>query len=314
MKSKKKSSLLLAITAAAVLLASCFNAAPQPSEKEGRQPDVSNNSGFPMEITDFKERKVTIEKPPERIVTLAPGITEILFELGLGDKVVGVTDYDDYPEEVFTKPKVGDFQGPNMEAIAAQNPDIIFASTLSGKNSMEALQRLGIPVLMLEAKSIEQIYSSIEIIGKLTGKAAEGDALIKYMKERMADIQQRVSAYPRKRVFYLVDINGNFSAGGGTFIDYLINLAGGENIAADSEGWAQYSMESIAEKNPEVIIAPPHAGDIKDIYRLPGYSGTDAVKNDRVYVISDDNIISRTSHRIVQGLEEIARFLHPEAF
>jgi iron complex transport system substrate-binding protein len=314
MKSKKLPILLLAITAAAVLLASCFNATPQPSEKEGRQPDVSNNSGFPMEITDFKERKVTIEKPPERIVTLAPGITEILFELGLGDKVVGVTDYDDYPEEVFNKPKVGDFQGPNMEAIAAQNPDIIFASTLSGKNSMEALQRLGIPVLMLEAKSIEQIYSSIEIIGKLTGKAAEGDALIKYMKERMADIRQRVSAYPRKRVFYLVDINGNFTAGGGTFIDYLINLAGGENIAADSEGWAQYSMESIAEKNPEVIIAPPHAGDIKDIYRLPGYSGTDAVKNDRVYVISDDNIISRTSHRIVQGLEEIARFLHPEAF
>ena len=314
MKNKKKSMLLLTIIAATVLLTSCYNAAPQPSEKEGQQPDGGNNGDFPMEITDFKERKVTIEKRPERIVTLAPGITEILFELGLGDNVVGVTDYDDYPEEVFTKPKVGDFQGPNMEAIAAQDPDIIFASTLSGKNSMDALQRLGIPVLMLEAKSIEQIYSSIEIIGKLTGKTAEGDALIKHMKERMADIQQRVSVYPRKKVFYIVDINGNFTAGSGTFIDYLIDLAGGENIAADSEGWAQYSMESIAEKNPEVIMAPPHAGDIKDVYRLPGYSGTDAVKNNRVFMISDDNIISRTSHRIVQGLEEIARFLHPEAF
>jgi iron complex transport system substrate-binding protein len=314
MKSKKKLILLFTIVTVIVLLASCFNTAPQPSEKETQQPDSNNNSDFPMEITDFKGRKVTIEKPPERIVTLAPGITEILFELGLGDKVVGVTDYDDYPEEVFAKPKVGDFQGPNMEAIAAQSPDIIFASTLSGKDSMETLQRLGIPVLMLEAKSIDQIYSSIEIIGKLTGKAAEGDALIKFMKERMADIQQRVSTYPRKRVFYIVDINGNFTAGGGTFIDYLIALAGGENIAADSEGWAQYSMERIAEKNPEVIITAPHVGNIKDIYRLPGYSGTDAVKNDRVYVISDDNIISRTSHRIVQGLEEIARYLHPEAF
>ncbi|MFA7216004.1 MAG: ABC transporter substrate-binding protein, partial [Bacillota bacterium] len=269
---------------------------------------------FPMVVTDFEGRDVSIEKPPERIVSLAPGITEILFELSLGENVVGVTDYDDYPAEVFSIPKVGDFQGPNMEAIAAQKPDIIFASTLSGKNSMEALQRLGIPVLVLEAKSIDQIYNSIEIIGKITGKTAKGDALIADMKERMADIQERVSAYPRKRVFYIVDTNGNFTAGRGTFIDHLINLAGGENVAADSEGWAQYSMERIAEKNPEVIISAAHAGNMKALYRLPGYSGTDAVKNDRVYVISDDNIISRTSYRIVQGLEEIAKFLHPEAF
>ena len=123
-----------------------------------------------------------------------------------------------------------------------------------------------------------------------------------------------VSAYPRKNVFYIVSVSGSFTAGGGTFIDHMITLAGGENVAADSEGWTQYSMESITVKNPEVIITAPHAGDIEDIYRLPGYSGTDAVKNDRVYVISDDNIISRTSYRIVYGLEEIAKLLHPEAF
>ena len=314
MKCFKKPMLLFTIAALSVLLVSCFNAAPQPPEREAQQPDTNNGGVFPMKITDFEGREVRLESAPQRIVTLAPGVTEILFELGLGDKVVGVTDFDDYPEEVFTKPKVGDFQGPNMEAIAAQRPDIIFASTLSGKDSMEALQRLGIPVLVLEAKSIDQIYSSIEIIGEITGKAAEGDALINDMKEKMADIQQRVSAYPKKRVYYIVDTNGNFTAGRGTFIDYLITLAGGENVAADSEGWAQYSMESIAEKNPEVIIAAAHAGDIETIYRLPGYSGTDAVKNDRVYVISDDNIISRTSYRIVQGLEEIARYLHPNAF
>ncbi|MGI6703692.1 MAG: ABC transporter substrate-binding protein [Clostridia bacterium] len=314
MKNLRRPFFLLTIVATAVLLASCFSVAPQPSEKVTQEPASKSGGTFPMKITDFEGREVTIQKPPERIVTLAPGVTEILFELGLGENVVGVTDFDDYPEEVFSVPKVGDFQGPNMEAITAQKPDIIFASTLSGKNSMEALQRLGIPVLVLEAKSIEQIYHSIDIIGKLTGNTAEGDALITDMKERMEDIQQRVSAYPKKRVYYIVDINGNFTAGRGTFIDYLITLAGGENVAGDSEGWAQYSMEKIAEQNPEVIIAPGHAGNIDALDRLPGYSGTDAVKNGRVYVISDDNIISRTSYRIVQGLEEIARFLHPEAF
>ena len=314
MKNYKKIILLLTLAALTVLLASCFNAATQPPEKEIKEQDIENGKAFPMVVTDFEEREVAIQRAPERIVTLAPGITEILFELGLGENVVGVTDYDNYPEEVFSVPKVGDFQGPNMEAIAAQKPDIIFASTLSGKNSMEALQRLGIPVLVLEAKSIDQIYNSIEIIGKITGKTAKGDALIADMKERMADIQERVSAYPRKRVFYIVDTNGNFTAGRGTFIDHLINLAGGENVAADSEGWAQYSMERIAEKNPEVIISAAHAGNMEALYRLPGYSGTDAVKNGRVYVISDDNIISRTSYRIVQGLEEIAKFLHPDAF
>lgn len=314
MKILKRMCLFVIITASVLVLASCYYARPQSLENGLDKPDVESGKSFPLVITDFEGRKVSIEDSTERIVSLAPGITEILFELGVGDRVVGVTDFDDFPEEVSKIPRVGDFQGPNMEAIAAQRPDIIFASTLSGKNSMEALQRLGIPVLVLEARNIDEIYSSIQILGEITGKAAEADALTAYMKERMAHIEERVSACPRQRVFYIVDLNGNFTAGRGTFIDHLITLGGGVNVAADSEGWVQYSMENLVLKNPEVIITAAHAGDMQSLGSLPGYRDTDAVKNNRVFVISDDNIISRTSYRIVQGLEEIARFLHPEAF
>lgn len=313
--------LAIIATITAVLFTACSGDMTKPGEggnlkeaSDTRYLDIINNKTFPMKITDFENRTVTIENSPERIVSLAPGITEVLFKLGAGDNVVGVTDYDDYPEEVFSIQKVGNFQGPNMEAIAAQRPDIILASTLSGKNSMEALQRLGTPVLVLEARNMDQIYESIDILSRIIEKPYRGVTLIADMKGKMADIQNRVSAYPRKRVFYIVDLNGNFTAGGGTFIDYLITLAGGENIAAQNKGWAQYSAEKVAEQNPEVIITAAHAGDMKNLSKLPGYKETDAVKENKVYIISDDNIISRTSHRIIQGLEEIATFLHPEAF
>ncbi len=310
----KRITILVAFIMVPLLFLSCSSDSAKGPDDNGHRLTDAGDGTFPMIITDFEGRTVTIEKPPKRIASLAPGITEVLFKLGAGDNVVGVTDYDDYPEEVFPIPKVGNFQGPNMEAIAAQRPDMILASTLSGKDSMEALQRLGIPVLVLEARNIDQIYESIEVMSKIIEKPDEGNVLIANMKEKMSDIENRVSAYPRKKVFYIVDLNGNFTAGGGTFIDYLITLAGGKNIAAESKGWAQYSVEKIAEQNPEVIITAAHAGDMKSLSRLPGYKETDAVKKNRVYIISDDNIISRTSYRIVQGLEEIARFLHPEAF
>ncbi len=310
----KRIMILTAVIVIPLVLVSCFGDPNRTMVDDSNVLFDGINGTFPMSITDFEGREVSINAPPKKIVSLAPGITEVLFKLGVGDNVVGVTDYDDYPKEVFSVPKVGNFQGPNMEAIAAQRPDIILASTLSGKNSMEALQRLGIPVLVLEARNIDQIYESIGIIGEIIEKPDESDALIADMKRKMTDIQNRVSAYPRKKVFYIVDLNGNFTAGGGTFIDYLITLAGGENIATENKGWAQYSVEKIAEQNPEVIITAAHAGDMENLSRLPGYKETEAVKENRVYIISDDNIISRTSYRIVQGFEEIVRFLHPEAF
>jgi iron complex transport system substrate-binding protein len=265
-----------------------------------------------MIITDFWGRDITIKKPPQRIVSLAPSCTEILFALGAGDRVVGVTDYDDYPEQVKDLPKLGDFEGPNLEAIVAQDPDIVLASSLSGKESMDALENLGITVAVLEARKIEQIYRSIELLGQMTASTVAAEELISDMKGAIEDIVNKASGLPKPKVFYLVDLTGNFSAGSGTFIDELITIAGGINIAGDTQGWVQYSIEKLVEMNPEIIIAAPHSGNIESLENLAGYRETDAVKNGRIYVISDDNIISRSSYRIVQGLKEIFGYLHPD--
>jgi len=285
-----------------------------------KQPDNTKSATeavktqFPLKITDFLGREVTIVKAPQRIVSLAPSTTEIIYAIGAGDKVVGVTDYDNYPEQVKNVPKVGGFKGPNVEAITAQKPDIIFASKLSGKEQMEALEKMGIPVVVLEATNIDQIYQSIKLIGEITGNDKKAEEVISNMQNKIKEISDKVKDLPKVSTFYLVSLDGNWTAGKGTFIDELINIAGGKNVADDVNGWAQYSIEELVKKNPDVIITSPHAGNVNDIKTMAGYKETNAVKNDKVFVISDDNIINRASNRIVLGLEEIAKFLHPEAF
>ncbi|MBM7581611.1 iron complex transport system substrate-binding protein [Caldicoprobacter guelmensis] len=283
----------------------------------GNNESASQDAGavqFPFKFTDFLGREVTVEKEPQRIVSLAPSITELIYALGAGDKVVGVTSFDNYPPEVQNVPKVGDFNAPNVEAIIAQKPDIILASSLSGKDKMESLQQsTGIPVAVLEAKNIQQIYESIELISKLTGTQDKGQQVIKEMQDKIHEISSKTKDLPKVKVFYLLDINGNWTAGKGSFIDELITLAGGENIAADAGAeWVQYSLEELVKKNPDVIIMSAYAGKIDDVKNAQGYKDTNAVKNGKVYMISNDDIVSRASNRIVLGLEEIAKILHPE--
>lgn len=305
---------LLVVFALMFSLAACStNNATKPQDTSQTATEIVKRQ-FPLKVTDFLGREVTIEKEPQRIVSLAPSTTELIYALGAGNKVVGVTDFDNYPPEVKDVPKVGGFKGPNVEAITAQKPDIIFASTLSGKEQMESLEKMGIPVVMLEAKDIDQIYQSIKIIGQITGTEKKGEEIIKEMQDKIKEINDKVKNLPKVSVFYLVSLDGNWTSGKGTFIDELINLAGGKNVAEDVNGWAQYSVEELVKKNPDVIITSPHAGDVKDIKNMAGYKDTNAVKNDKVFVISNDDIISRASNRIVLGLEEIAKFLHPEAF
>lgn len=305
---------LLVIFALMFSLAACSTNIATKPENTSQTATETVKTQFPLKVTDFLGREVTIDKKPQRIVSLAPSTTELIYALGAGNKVVGVTDFDNYPPEVKDVPKVGGFKGPNVEAITAQKPDIIFASTLSGKEQMESLEKMGIPVVMLEAKNIDQIYQSIRIIGQITGTEKKGEELIKQMQDKIKEINDKVKDLPKVSVFYLVSLDGNWTAGKGTFIDELINLAGGKNVAEDVNGWAQYSVEELVKKNPDVIITSPHAGNVKDIKNMAGYKDTNAVKNDKIFVISNDDIISRASNRIVLGLEEIAKFLHPEAF
>ena len=315
MKKTKNLIILLLIIALSFSLTACSkedNSAQTSNEAEGNGETVK--SQFPLTITDFLGREITIEKEPERIVSLAPSVTELIFAVGAGDRVVGVTEYDTYPEEVKDLPKVGGFKGPNIELITAQEPDIVFASTLSGKEEMETLEKMGIPVVVIEAKSIDNIYESIEMLGKITNKEEKAQTIVNEMKSKIQEVSNKVKDRPKIKVFHLIDINGNWTAGSGTFIHELINLAGGQNIAEDTEGWVQYSIEELVSKNPDAIVMSSYAGDVETIKNMEGYKETNAVKNNNIYVVSNDDIISRATNRIVLGLEEIAKFLHPEVF
>ena len=190
----------------------------------------------------------------------------------------------------------------------------VFASTLSGKEEMETLEKMGIPVVVIEAKSIDNIYESIEMLGKITNKEEKAQTIVNEMKSKIQEISNKVKDRPKIKVFHLIDINGNWTAGSGTFIHELINLAGGQNIAEDTEGWVQYSIEELVSKNPDAIVMSSYAGDVETIKNMEGYKETNAVKNNNIYVVSNDDIISRATNRIVLGLEEIAKFLHPEVF
>lgn len=302
------------ITVLSLSLVSCSQKTQEKTATNENTTKTEVKATFPLKITDFMGRQVTIKKEPKRIVSLSPSTTELIYAIGAGKDVVGVTNYDDYPPEVKSVAKVGGYEGPNIEAILAQKPDIVFASNLSGKDQMETIEKSGIPVVVLEAQNINQIYDSIKILGKITGNVEKGNEIISNMKDKIKEINDKVKNLPKVNVFYVVDTNGNWTAGKGTFIDELITLAGGNNVASDANGWAQYSMEKLLQKNPDVIITSQHATNANNIKNMAGYKDTKAAKDGKIFIISNDDIVTKPSNRIVLGLEEIAKDLHPEAF
>ncbi|BAA30771.1 ABC transporter substrate-binding protein [Pyrococcus horikoshii] len=269
---------------------------------------------YPLTIVDSLGRRVTIEKEPQRIVSLAPSITETLYFIGALDKVVGVTKFDDFPPGVKKgRTIIGDFSNPNIEVIASLKPDLIIGTSLHIKY-LDKLQEIA-PVVIVDPKNIDEIYDWIIKLGKIVNREEEAKGVVNYMKAIVEDIKAKTENATKVKVFYLVSYyEGYWTAGNGTFIDSLISLAGGENIFHDIQGWKVVSVEEIVARDPEVIILSQHPGVTpKDLCNTP-LAKTTAFKNGRIYMISDDNIISRPGPRIVLGLEELAYFIHPEVF
>ncbi|NJE03299.1 ABC transporter substrate-binding protein [Thermococcus sp. MV11] len=269
---------------------------------------------YPLTVTDFAGREVTIESEPMRIVTLAPSITESLFYIGAGDKVIGVTDYDDFPPAVKNITRIGGYgKYANLEAIASLEPDLILADGFS-LEILGSLEKIA-PVVVIDPKNLSQVYDAIELLGRVTNREEGARAVVTDMKARVAYVTSMVSDQPKVKTFFLLSYyNGYWTAGAGTFIDDLIRLAGGENIFGDVSGWGAASEEQIIARNPEVIIISPNAGIKPEDLCSGPLADVDAVKNGRVYVLSDENLVVRPGPRIVHGLEEIAEYLHPDVF
>lgn len=287
--------------------------------EEKNQDSNGEVANFPVEIEDNFGNKVTLEKEPMKIVSLAPNNTEVLFALGLGDRVVGVTSYCDYPEEAKTKEIVGDFEGNNLEKIVELNPDLVLVYGAGDEEDNKVLKDAGIKVLGFMPETIDAVIKDIETVGKATGKNKEAAELVEAMNNKKNEILEKVKGQEEVKVFYEIWHDPLMAAGKGSFMDELITLAGGKNIAEDAEGaYPQYDLEQLVERDPEVYLSSQDMPDktVESIKVRPGYEDISAIKNDRVYVFegNEANVVSRPGPRIIEALEVVAKAIHPELF
>ncbi|NYT00509.1 MAG: cobalamin-binding protein [Methanocellales archaeon] len=272
-------------------------------------------------ITDDLGREVPIPKELNRIISLSPSNTEILFALGLGDKVVGLTRYCNYPPEAQEREEIGGFVSVNIEKVVSLKPDLILADASLQRAVVEELEKLGLSVFALGSDDVDEILEDIEIIGKITGKEEIAQELTANMRNRIKVITDNTRDLNEEQLSKTLFIHGLDPlrvSGPGSLAHILIELAGGRNIAADAEAKSvAYSLELLIEHDPDVIIFNKQMGTIEitvqDLKDQPGWGVISAVKNDRVYGIEGD-IVSRRGPRIVDGLEEVARSIHPELF
>lgn len=276
----------------------------------------------PVTITDDYGYTVTINEEPKRIISLAPANTEILFALGLNDSIVGVTEYCNYPEEATTKPIIGGYTTVNVERVITQNPDLIFAYYGNGEDLINYLRDLGYIVITLNSDSVEGTFQDIDLVGQATGKTTEAKELVDNMRDRINAVKEKLNGVTTTPLtIHCMWIDPLWISGNNTFQDEMINIAGGDNVFCDIEGWGVVTLERLLTTDPEIIIVDSGMGmgeggtDILKNYftdesRLQSLS---AVKNDQVYVINAD-IMDRGGPRIVDCIEILAKIQHPEIF
>ena len=271
-------------------------------------------------FSDDLGREVTLDRIPQRIVSHVPGITEILFALDLGERVVGVSEYGDYPEAARAKPTVGGFFQPSIEKIVELNPDLVFTNG-SDEQLMTQLDTLGIAYIVLKPDDIDGIIRNIEFVGQVTAKEKRTEEVISDLQDRILSVSTQAGDAPGVRVFYTfatTDLNNPWTAGPGSFVDSLITMAGGANIVARAIApWVQFSIEEIIDADTEVIIVDVSHGSaataIAELKQHSVWQSIPAVKNGRIYPI-DGDLVNRPGPRIVQGLEEMAKIIHPDLF
>jgi len=262
-------------------------------------------------------RSVQIPSYPRRIVSLAPSITETLFALGLDREIVGVTDFCNYPEAALSKPKVGSFISLSAEKIVSLSPDLILATADGNrKESVEQLVRLGLPVYTVSPSNLNQTLRMISTIGRMTGREKEAHALVRKLQQRIRHVTTATEHLPRPKVFFQVGIDSLITVGRDTFLNELITLAGGVNISGEETvRYPRYSIERILTAAPDVVIVTSMKGEgsfeqVKKNWSR--WSSLPAVRTGRIYLMETD-LVFRPSPRIVDGLEELTRLIHPEA-
>jgi cobalamin transport system substrate-binding protein len=302
---------------AAALLSGC-----KPPAVPGTGPGTNSPGiGFPLTVSDDSGRQVTIPAAPQRIVSLAPAHTELLYALGIGDRVVAADTYSDYPPEARARAKLNCWPRPPLESIVALKPDLVLILT-QGDDFIQQMERLRIPVLKLFPETYEKALEEIALLGRVTGTEREADRLVGTMRSRSISVEERLRGVKRKRVLYELDATDParpFVAWNGGFYGAILRMAGGENVFDDSGAPSgQVSLEQVVARDPEVILlgdtqSPSHPQSRELVFKRPGWGRITAVRKRQVFPVESERI-TRPGPRLVEGLEEIARILHPDRF
>lgn len=267
------------------------------------------------EATDDLGRKIQIPAKIERVVSLAPSLTENVFAVGAGEKLVGVTSYCDYPAEAQKIPKVGDTINPNLEAIIAQKPQLVLVTTASQIESFtRRMEDRGIAVFVTNPKNLEDVLRNLRQLGELLGTTEKAEQLVLDLQQRISNIENRVKNEKPVRVFVQISPEP-FTIGRDSFVTNLVARAGGESVTKDvAESYPRISKETALASQPEAIILSA-GGAMGEGNSQPAgiFKESPAVKNNRVYKINGD-FLARPGARLVDGLEEMARALHPQVF
>src|SRR5215207_8827869 len=304
-------------TATQAPIATEMPATEMPATQAPTEPSVETT----LSVTDGLGREITLNEIPQRIISLAPSNTEILYAIGAGDQVVGRDQLSDFPEEAATVTDIGStFDALNTESIVSLKPDLVLAAEINTPEQVKQLEDLNLTVYYLKNPlTLEEMYGNLEIVAQLTGHKEEAAALIESLKARVAAVDEKIAPISsRPNVFYELDATDPakpYTAGKGTFITQLIDRAGGYNIASDLEGYPQLSLEQVVAADPAFIIL----GDARygvtpeSIAQRPGWENLSAVKNGQILPFNDD-LVSRPGPRLVDALEELAKLLRPELF
>jgi cobalamin transport system substrate-binding protein len=270
------------------------------------------------EVVDETGRTLRIPINPNRIVSLAPSLTETVYALGADDRLVGDTNYCDYPPDAQKKPKVGGVVDPNLEEIAALHPDLVLVTKDANRlETVRALDSIGIPAYATDPHKVAEIITSTEKLADVLNVPQAGKNIGDDMQRRLTDLQTRLNGMPPRRVLFVVWTEPLISVGKGTFIADALGKAGAVSIVDSTQDWPQVSMEEVAHLQPDYLVFAESHTDVADrnfefLAKLPGWRILNAVQARHYAVISD--AVIRPAPRIVSAIEDLARQLHPEAF
>ncbi len=281
-----------------------------------------NSGGGAIDLKDGLNREVKLAGPAKRIVSMAPSNTEILYAIGAGGQVVGRDDFSDYPAAAKSLPSIGGNNGTyNMEAIAALKPDLVLASELNTPEQVSSLEKLNLTVYYLKNPAdLNGLYVNLQIVAQLTGTQSQADTLIQGLKQRVSAVTSKLAnVTDHPKVYYELDATDPtkpYTAGPGTFVNSLMTMAGGQNVGGTlKDAYAIISPEVLITQNPDIIVLGDSAYGVTpdSLSKRPGWEAIAAVKNNKIYPF-DDNLVSRPSPRLVDGLEALAKIVHPELF